>query len=402
MQNSQFGLEWLLAPSDRTAFLSEHWEKKPFTLFRNDESYFRNVFSLADMDDILSSRELIYPTVQMVKNSAPVPPPQFASPREHKGVPMGEVVDPVKLFAEYRQGATIIMDDVHRMWPPLARLCAEIERFFNHPTQTNVYLTPPGAQGFSAHYDTHDVFILQVAGSKHWRLYPSPMQLPLAGTPFPFSGPDPGRPVSDFVLNAGDLLYLPRGHVHDAVTSDSLSLHVTLGINCYTWADLFMEALNALCKRDVRFRRSLPIGFAVDSGAIDRLRAEAASLVDALSGDSLPVVEIAQRLAERFVMSRQPSLNGYLVSLTHVRRVTPQTRIGKRAWLCRLNCHADAVRLVFHGKTLTFPRHLETTLRFIVDTNEFDVTSLPGKLSEWDKIDLVQQLIEEGVLRVVD
>ena len=60
----------------------------------------------------------------MVKNSAPIPPPQFASPREHKGVPMGEVVDPVKLFAEYRQGATIIMDEVHRTWPPLAR-CRE-------------------------------------------------------------------------------------------------------------------------------------------------------------------------------------------------------------------------------------------------------------------------------------
>src|SRR5262249_29249666 len=159
---------------------SEYWEKRPFTLFRNDDSYFRKVLSLADMDEILSSHDLTYPSVQMVKNSAPIPPPRYASTREHKGVPMGEVVDPMKLFAEYRQGATIIMDEVHQTWPPLARLCASIERFFSHPTQTNVYLTPPGAQGFSAHYDTHDVFILQTAGSKHWRLYPSPMKLPLA------------------------------------------------------------------------------------------------------------------------------------------------------------------------------------------------------------------------------
>src|SRR6185295_12103641 len=103
----------------------------------------------------------------------------------------------------------------------------------------------PGAQGFSAHYDTHDVFILQAAGSKHWRLYGSSVQLPLASTPYPYPGPDAGKPSADFVLRAGDVLYIPRGHVHDALTSDSISLHVTLGINVYTWADLFMEALNA-------------------------------------------------------------------------------------------------------------------------------------------------------------
>jgi hypothetical protein len=304
----------------------------------------------------------------------------------------------VKIFAEYQQGATIIMDEVQRSWPPLAKLCASIERFFSHPTQTNVYLTPAGAQGFSAHYDTHDVFILQTAGSKHWRLYPSPVQLPLASSPSPYPGPDPGRPSADFVLRAGDVLYIPRGHIHDALTSESISLHVTLGINAYTWADLMMEALNALCQRDVRFRRALPIGFAVDPEAAARLRAEAGAMVHALAGSSLPVAEIADRLAERFIMSRQPMLEGHLTSLVHAHPLTPQSLIRKRAWLCRLTSHGDTVRLVCHGKSLNFPRHLESALRYIAATEEFDIASLPGSLSGWDKIDLVQKLIEEGVL----
>jgi ribosomal protein L16 Arg81 hydroxylase len=398
MESNEFGLDWLLRPTDPKVFFTDYWEKRPLTLLRGDEAYCRPVLSLADMDHILASHDLRYPSVQLVKNSAPVPPPHYTTEVDVKGVPVGGVVDLVKMFAEYQQGATIILDHLHRSWAPLACLCASVERVLCHPTQTNVYLTPPGAQGFGAHYDTHDVFILQAAGSKRWRLYEPPVQLPLPNNPYPYPGPDPGPPMADFVLHTGDLLYIPRGHVHDAVTSDSISLHITLGINTYTWADLFMEALGTLCQSDVRFRRALPIGFAGGAAAAAQVRAECAPLVRALA-ESLPAAETAYELAERFIMTRSPLLEGQVTGLLAARRLTPLSRVRKRAWMYRLAIHGDTVHLLYHGKGLTFPRSLEPTLCFILDTDVFAVASLPGPLSEEDKVRLVCQLIEEGLLK---
>jgi ribosomal protein L16 Arg81 hydroxylase len=400
MDTSEFGLPWLLSPMDPAQFLADYWEKQPLALLRHDEGYFGSVLTLADMDRILSSNDLRFPAVQLFKNNVQVTPPEYTTEMDTKVGPAASVVDLVKLFAHYQQGATVVIDSLDRSWMPLARLCAGMERAFSHPTQTNVYLTPPSSQGFGAHYDTHDVFILQMAGSKRWRLYRSPVQLPLADNPSPRPGPDPGAPIADFVLRAGDVLYIPRGHVHDAATTDSVSLHVTLGINTYTWADLFMEALNNLCRRDVRFRRGLPLGFAVDGAAAARVRAEGAALSRALADGVLPVEETAEALAERFIRTRLPLFDGHLIELSEARRLTPQTRVRKRAWLYRLMIASDSVHLLYHGKGLKFARSLEGPLHFILENETFEVTSLPGNLNDRDKVTLVQLLIDEGLLTI--
>src|SRR4051812_37942188 len=130
MDINKFGLDWLLQSTKLEVFFTDYWEKRPLTLFRGDEGYFRHLLSLEDMDHILSSHDLRHPSLQLVKNSAPVPPPRYTTEVDVKGVPVGGVVDLVKMFAEYQQGATITLDQLHRSWAPLARLCASMERFF--------------------------------------------------------------------------------------------------------------------------------------------------------------------------------------------------------------------------------------------------------------------------------
>jgi len=71
----------------------------------------------------------------------------------------------------------------------------------------------------------------------------------------------------DVVLEPGDLLYFPRGVIHQAVTQDeNHSLHIT--VSTYqktTWADLFEkmipQTLAAAAEEDVEFRKGLPIGY---------------------------------------------------------------------------------------------------------------------------------------------
>ena len=72
------------------------------------------------------------------------------------------------MLAQLAGGATLVLQALHRTWPPLIRFGTELAAELGHPVQINAYITPPENQGFAAHYDTHDVFVLQVAGSKRW------------------------------------------------------------------------------------------------------------------------------------------------------------------------------------------------------------------------------------------
>ena len=139
---------------------------------------------------------------------------------------------------------TVIIMTMQQRWAPVATLCRELEAFFRCPVHANLYLTPEGAQGFDAHFDTHEVFVLQLEGAKQWRLFGSPRPLPLVDERFDVPKDQLGPP-REVRLEAGDLLYIPRGFVHEAFTSEQASLHLTVGVNVYRWADLLGEALAA-------------------------------------------------------------------------------------------------------------------------------------------------------------
>jgi len=140
-------------------------------------------------------------------------------------------INPQALAQHYHQGATLIISEAHKHFPALASLCRQFSKTMQMRCQTNVYLSPPKNQGFRSHYDTHDVFILQVNGSKTFRFYRSDVALP-----FPDDQYDPEQNPHtevehEVTLNAGDTLYIPRGLVHDALAqNDEPSLHITLGV----------------------------------------------------------------------------------------------------------------------------------------------------------------------------
>jgi ribosomal protein L16 Arg81 hydroxylase len=127
--------------------------------------------------------------------------------------------------------------------------------------QVNAYLSPPGAQGFDTHVDTHDVFVLQVAGTKQWTVYGPTVELPLRTSRFrPAAGT--GSPLFVPELRPGDAMYIPRGFPHHAASLDATSLHLTVGAHTMTWAALVQAAVEACCGARRRFGRSLPPGFA--------------------------------------------------------------------------------------------------------------------------------------------
>ena len=144
--------------------------------------------------------------------------------------------------AHFAQGKTLLINSMQNRWPAVAAMCRNLEAFFGCPIHTYLLLTPPGAQGLAAHYDAYEVFVLQIDGVKHWRFYGAARDLPLADDQDEIPRDKLGLPTQEVLLQPGDLLYMPRGHVHEAFTKDGASLHLTVGLRIYRWMDLLQQA----------------------------------------------------------------------------------------------------------------------------------------------------------------
>ena len=162
----------------------------------------------------------------------------------------------------------MVLQGLHRIWPPLVDFSQDLAADLGHPVQVNAYVTPPQSRGFSDHYDVHDVFVLQVEGEKRWRIHapvhPSPLRTqPWTARRAEVEAAARTEPVLDVVLRPGDCLYLPRGYLHAATALGGVSTHLTVGV--HTWnghvlaEQLLAVALDRLAD-DEDVRGSLPLG----------------------------------------------------------------------------------------------------------------------------------------------
>src|SRR6185312_16626710 len=151
-----------------------------------------------------------------------------------------------------------------------------------------------------------------VAGEKHWRVYEPLLELPLKAQRWSASLGEPGPAVLELTLRAGDTLYLPRGWLHDALTSETDSLHVTVGVNIHTWVDAFRAALEE-CESDLEFRRSVPADGEPPADLVERLAGR------------LGAEDVQRRLHARFVAGRRPILEGHLAEVRELDAVTIDT-----------------------------------------------------------------------------
>jgi Cupin superfamily protein len=256
--------------------------------------------------------------------------------------------------------------------------------------QANAYLTPAAAQGFAVHHDTHDVFVLQVAGGKRWRLYEPRLELPLKDQRWSPDLGDVGPPTDEFTLEAGDTLYVPRGWPHEAETSDEEALHLTIGLHPPTRMDALRAALDS-CADDVEFRRNL----GADGELPDHL-------VERLAGRLRPD-EIARRARRRFVAGRRPILHDQFAQLRGLERLSVDSQLERRPTVIFELVHdATAVVLLFEGKEVRLPAKAAAAVDAVAESaGPFSAAELPGRLDERGRLVLVRRLVREGFLRIL-
>lgn len=395
-----FDFQKTIAPIAFDNFLLDYWEHQPLVVQRNTPTYYHELLTVVDLDTVLTNRALRYPAFRLVKHGEQIPIESYTKTVASRGESISGVLDIDQVLHLYGDGATIVIQGMQRYWQPLALFCDHMGKRLSAQFKTNIYLTPPNAQGFDTHWDNHDVMVLQIAGRKHWRIYNSPIALPdqpaerFAAHQYPL-----GNPIHDFVLEAGDFIYLPRGYIHEALTAEEGSLHITVGIHHLLWRRVLEELLTH-CDNERLLREALPAGFATQEGVPPEAETHFAALA-ALLKTKLPAAFAALR--ENFVANHAPFRAGGLLDMNNVEQLDLSTCVQMRPTaIAHLHVNDDVVTIFTSAKKqITLPAFAEAALRCALNGKPFVVGELAGLLEDSGKRVLVKQLIREGLLEIV-
>eukprot|EP01101_Sappina_pedata_P007445 TRINITY_DN3943_c0_g1_i1.p1 TRINITY_DN3943_c0_g1~~TRINITY_DN3943_c0_g1_i1.p1 ORF type:complete len:445 (-),score=85.20 TRINITY_DN3943_c0_g1_i1:153-1487(-) len=293
-------------------FFESHWEKAPLHIRRNNPDFYSQILTLTNFDSILDlalespnwvGDVLIFKDFKQIKCSR------------------------LDIHAAYLDGASVVINHSDKLWEPLNRICRGLRPEFNH-VFTNLYLTPPYSQAVPRHTDDRDTLIMQVAGRKMWKIYGAPLPLPFVDEMLGKGGPkwksdlmrdgEVGEPMTIW-LETGDMLYVPRGLVHEALTGQNeCSLHATFAIPTqdFTWGGVILDLIKEKIRThnyhpnpgapmaasdwgrgrgELVYREAVPVGFADPSVSNEQWAARYKSLVHDLVASSENDLEAARQ-----------------------------------------------------------------------------------------------------------
>ncbi|MGI8683228.1 MAG: cupin domain-containing protein [Mycobacteriales bacterium] len=358
---------------------------------------FADLLVAGDLDELISRRALRTPFLRVVKEGATLPASRYTRSAMVGSRKLDDLADPDRLFELYEDGATVVLQALHRSWPPLADFCRRLAAELGHPTQCNAYLTPPGSRGFDAHHDTHDVFVLQVDGTKRWKVYAPALPLPLRSQPsaaYAERGAllaDDATPLISTVLRPGDVLYLPRGYIHAAETNADRSIHLTVGVQALTWYDILQDALTLAADEEM-FRETL--GTDLETAVPEFLRVAAKWV------EGLPPDRIEELVRLRLARSIPAEPVRVLAQADAVRRLHTGTPVRLRPGLSwSLSGDHDRVVLHLRDRDISMPAVVEQALRRVLDGPAVTAADLATpELTVDDALVLLGRLLGERVL----
>ncbi|HEX6995002.1 MAG TPA: cupin domain-containing protein [Gammaproteobacteria bacterium] len=242
-------LDFGLTPGD---FRSELFERKPHH-FRGALS--ERPFTWSDVDQLLHALDPRAPTMRMFHHGT-VPEHAYVEEFVELGRTRRRLHKP-KFFEYMQRGATLQLNWLERHSVAAQRLCLEVGRFVGTQTSSNAYLSFAGDGTFGQHWDTHDVFAIQLIGRKRWRIFAPTFPLPLTYQTHDRSGQArPAEPTFELTLEEGDVLYVPRGWWHHVIPLRVGSFHVSVGSYSPTFFDYIMQTSARCLERLADVRRA--------------------------------------------------------------------------------------------------------------------------------------------------
>jgi hypothetical protein len=327
------------------------------------------------------------PAFRLVRDGATLPPSTYCRRAGIGHRTLTDVIQPNRVLELHADGATMVVQGLQLTDPHLARVANNIALDLEQPVQVNAYLTPEAATGLELHFDYHDVFIVQLEGSKRWRVW-EPLvrtQLPVRAARVPMPTLDElGPPALDRTLRPGDVLYLPRGFPHAAETVDASSAHLTIGVVALSWHQAVRHAVDD----------------AVAAGALRstvRLDGSSRPGLEELGAHLAP--DALRRWMAREVWHRQPATRlrprvAPAVELDTALTLTP----GPLLWLAP---DGPRCELGLGDRALSLPSEAHCFLAALLATDgPFRLAALDADLDPGSRLVVGRRLAEEGVIEV--
>lgn len=396
MNGSINTLEKLLEPCPAEEFLQITWGKT-YRHIVGRQGKFAHLLPWNRLNEILAEHRLDFPRLRLARSGKSLSASSYLryarSPRAKSSIPR---LLSTELTKQLREGATLVLDAVDELHHPLRELAEGLEFFFREHIQINAYAGWQIEKGFDLHFDDHDVFILQVAGRKHWKVYGMTRAYPLASDRGIAEKPD-SAPIWEETLSDGDVLYIPRGWWHVAEPLAEATLHLTVGVHNRTGVDLLRWLVDKMVAEDI-FRKDLPRFSSDEEKHMAELKEKFLTAWD----DSLlkRYLDDTDAKAEPRAHTHLPLsvMNESLASSTLVRLSTPRPiHLAVVDGVLEFNCNKKRWR--FAATTLPIFRRLEN--RNICSVSELSEASA-GTIDEARVRTFINELLFHGLISIVD
>ncbi len=383
-------LDYILNPIAVDDFLANYFEKKYLLINRQNKDYFKTILRVDMLDKLLFSTDLYHPEVRVVDNAKDNILAGTYTVKNSKRI------DPIKFARHYAEGSTLVFSMLHRSMPELRQLTHKVGHFFKLPFQTNIYLTPENSQGFAPHYDTHDVFILQFAGNKVWRIYDSGLLLADRTQEFKKDF-KVGNIVDEFTLYQGDTLYIPRGLMHDAFCENSLSGHITLGLIGNTWAECLADLILNQSKEHIALRKHPKFyNPKTKEKGLKEIKELINHMVDNLEGNDLVLND--------YYAKQRPPKPSMLMNMEQLKTLNAQSIIKIREKnQIRLSNKQENIELLYYDLKISLPIISSKTFidNLMASHEGISIENIQSDLDEESRLLLCRELIKNGIVEVV-
>lgn len=373
----------LIKPKSKSEFFDTYFDKKTLLIKRHNKDFYQGLLSPEQLDEVL---------FQWPNDATLVKASEHEGNRQnlHASVYQNNTATVINALDE---GSTLILDKLDHRIPSLTQLNGSFEKELHYPFQSNVYITPPKSQGFKAHFDNHHVFILQTTGSKLWRVDNNAKPHSTSSDKALDYTIDPDNHQA-FLLEQGDLIYIPPYTVHEAEGQNEYSVHITLSPYPPSWRNLLSSVL------DEQQQGTSPLNDPIPHGFLDRSPQELTTHLQQLLGTVIKQLDDAH--SENYLKTRADDFRGvFRGALQHRMEAnvisTEQKYCLNQSLLIREREQDDELILITPKKEVSIPLLFAEEVRFCLSGQSFHYNDLVDLVDEEKNI-LINRLLSEGLI----
>ena len=390
-------LAYLLYPISIKDFFENYYEQNYLLIKNRTSNYYKDILTLKDLDEYFQRNHIDLRKL-LLKGS---------SSNQNEISPNKTINESIfskdYIFNEINNGTSLVLNNLSEDIPKLGQFTFNISHEIESKMWSNIYVTPPGEQTFDQHYDTHDVFILHTHGQKKWNLYDTPVYLPDSTQKWESENFNKRtKPHTSITLKPGDLLYIPRGMIHEAATTTTVSIHITLGLTSIKYNSLFKQLEKEAIKNPYFRKTLIPNNHENSQKSLEEdERIFKSILIDEIK--KIDYHELVTKTKEDFLFNKIPkNYNNYFTNFALLPQLSKKSTVKfKKGLHGSIFEQHPFICLQINDRVEEFPPFLKSTLEELINGKAVVIKDIRGNMVVEDKLKLVQSLIEKEILDII-